>query len=279
MVIDGKAIAGDLLDKLKKRVEDLKQKNIVPHLVVILVGNDPASVAYVRQKEIKAIEVGAKYTGYHLSEKTSQKELSSLIKKLNDNSEIHGIIVQLPLPKHLDENIALEVNPEKDIDAFNPKSPYPMPLAKAVLKILENIASQGQTLRGKNFIKWMETQNIVVIGKGKTGGAPTIDMLKSMGLKPGIVDSRTLNPRELTNMADILISCVGKPNITTKDMIKNGVILIGVGMSKGEDGKLHGDYNEEEIKDIAGFYTPIPGGVGPVNVACLIENLILATEK
>lgn len=140
----------------------------------------------------------------------------------------------------------------------------------------ENFISDLSAL---SFINWMEAQNIVVVGKGRTGGAPTIDMLKSMGLKPGIVDSRTLNPRELTTKADILISCVGRPNIVTRGMIKQGVILIGVGMSKGTDGKLHGDYNEEEIKDIAGFYTPVPGGVGPVNVTCLIENLILAAEK
>lgn len=279
MKIDGKAIAHKLFKYIKKRVGELKEKNVEPHLAVILVGNDPASVSYVRQKEIKTLEVGAKYTGFHLSETISQKELSSLIKRLNDDSKVHGVIVQLPLSKHLDEDIALEVKPEKDIDAFNPLSPYPMPLAKAVLKILENVASQGDTLRGKNFIEWMRTQNIVVIGKGKTGGGPTIEMFRKLGLNVSIVDSKTLNPRELTTKADILISAVGKPNVVTKDMIKKGVILISVGMYKGDDGKLHGDYKEEDIKDIASFYTPIPGGVGPVNVACLIENLIFATEK
>lgn len=286
MIIDGKAIAHELFEDLKKRVGEIKEKNlpagrngIEPHLAVILVGNDPASVSYVRQKEIKTKEVGAKYTGYHLSETISQKELSSLIEKLNNDPKIHGIIVQLPLPKHLDENIALEVNPKKDIDAFNPLSPYPMPLAKAVLKILENVASQGLTLRGKNFIEWIRTQNIVVIGKGKTGGGPTIKMFKKLDLKPQIIDSKTESPKEITKDADIIVSSVGKSNMITPDMIKRGVILISVGMYKGTDGKLHGDYNEEKIKDIASFYTPIPGGVGPVNVACLIENLILSAEK
>ena len=318
MKIDGKIIASHIFDELKKKVKDLKKKNIVPHLVVILVGNDPASVAYVSQKEIKTIEVGAKITIKNLASKipASQRgeqnsELLKTIQDLNRDKTVHGIIVQLPLPKHLDENIALRVNPEKDIDAFNSKSPYPMPLAKAVLKILENVykIKQEQSARGANeifaarlfepqrvsqqknfvsdlsaslkssFINWMEKQSIVVIGKGKTGGAPTIDMLKKLGLKPGIVDSQTPNPRVLTTKADILISAVGKLNIVTLDMLKKGVILISVGMHKGENGKLHGDYNEEEIKDIASFYTPVPGGIGPVNVACLIENLILSAEK
>lgn len=279
MIIDGKAIASNLFEDLKKRVGKLNKKGIEPHLVVILVGDDPASASYVRQKEIKTEEIGAKYTRYHLPENTPKQKLLSLIKKLNKDKTVHGIIVQLPLPKHLDVAIGLKVKPEKDIDAFNPLSPYPMPLAKAVLKILENVASQGDTLRGRNFIEWLEAQKIVVIGKGKTGGYPTIEMFKKLGLSVSIIDSRTPNPRELTSIADIIVSAVGRPDIVKPDMIKNGVILVGVGMYKGTDGKLHGDYNPEEIKDITAFYTPVPGGVGPVNVACLIENLIISAER
>lgn len=284
MIIDGKAIASHLFEDLERRVGELRKKNIDPHLVVILVGNDPASVAYVRQKEIKTQEVGAKHTGYKLPENTPEKKLLSLVNKLNNDNTVHGVIVQLPLPEHLDENIALKVKPEKDIDAFNPASPYPMPLAKAVLKILENVykmelEKNSKLKKGSNFINWMETKKIAVIGKGKTGGGPTIDMFQKLGLKVSIIDSKTPNPREVASGADILISAVGKPNIVTKDMVKKEAILVSVGMYRGEDGKLHGDYNEEEIKDIASYYTPVPGGVGPVNVACLVENLIIAAEK
>ncbi len=311
MKIDGKAIAQEIFDKLIKRVEKLKKKNITPKLAVILVGNDPASLAYVRQKDLKAQAIGAKAIVKHLATSIQQLELEKMVEQLNNDKNVHGIIIQRPLPEHIDEEAIDElVVKEKDIDAFLKDSPFVMPLANAVLKILEHVYTQVRgadeifsvrimsengtgknsrllrTAEQKNFVSdlstftdWLKAKNIVVIGKGKTGGGPTIELLRKMGIEVQIIDSKTKNPNAITQNADIIISTVGKSNILTSDTIKKGVILVGVGMFKGVDGKLHGDYEISDIENKAVFYTPIPGGVGPVNVACLLENLVLAAEK
>lgn len=286
MRIDGKAIAEEIFQDLSKRVGKLKEKGITPHLVVILVGEDPASAAYVRQKDLKAQAIGAKATIVNLESGITNQELLDVIQKYNNDRDVHGLIVQRPLPKQIDGNKLNDaVDPKKDIDAFLLDSPFTMPLAAAVLKILENVyqTSEGVTRVGdrehEGFLKWLKEKNIVVIGKGETGGGPTIALLKKLDIAPTVIDSKTQNGQLITEEADIIISTVGRDNIVRSENIKNGVILIGVGMHKGEDGKLHGDYEEEDIKEIAAYYTPIPGGVGPVNVAMLLSNLLQATEK
>lgn len=287
MRIDGKEIAQKILQNLSFKV--------IPHLVIILIGDNPAWKAYVRQKELKAKEIGAKTTTLNLALNASTEELLKTIEQLNNDSNVHGIIVQRPLPTHLEqEKISLAITPQKDIDGFHPNSKFEMPLAVAVLKILEEIFQlqrlhlrEGVTLtQGVTLTTWLKTKKIVIIGKGETGGGPIIQKLRKLGIKPEIIDSKTPNPQLLTKTADIIISCVGKPNVIQPENIKKdlpagrqGVILISVGLYREEDGKLHGDYDEEEIKDIAAFYTPTPGGVGPVNIACLLENLVKATEK
>ena len=312
MKIDGKAIAQEIFDDLTRRVAKLKEKNITPQLAVILVGNDEASAAYVKQKDLKAQAIGAKAMVLNQESGIRNQELIDLIKRLNKDPKVHGIIVQRPLPEHIDEkaidNLVLK---EKDIDAFLEDSPFIMPLANAVLKILKHIyklkargadeifsvrimsenetGESKQSLRTaeqKNFIsdlsdfaKWLQSKNIVVIGKGKTGGGPTIDLLRKKGVEVQVIDSKTKNPKEIAKNADIIISTVGKSGILTSEMIKQGVILIGVGMFRGADGKLHGDYEVSDIEQKASLYTPIPGGVGPVNVACLLENLVIAAER
>ena len=292
MRIDGKEIAEQIFKNLKERVGKLKNKGILPHLVIILVGEDPASKAYVRQKEIKTEEIGAKVTTHHLPKKISQRKLLSLVDKLNKDDKIHGLIVQIPLPSHINDDIvSTSVSPQKDIDSFNPNSQFKMPLAEAVLKILQEVSretyetkeapfvSSGSSVPSVSFVNWLKSKKIVVVGKGKTGGKPTIEMLENLGAKPEVIDSKTKDPRTLTKNADIIISAVGRPNIITSQMIKKGVSLISVGLHKGEDGKLHGDYEEDDIKNKALFYTPTPKGVGPVNVAMLLENLITGAEK
>lgn len=269
MRIDGKKIAKDIFTHLQK-------SGIIPGLAIILVGDDPASKSYVRQKELKTVEIGGKVTIYHLPSSTSEQKLLSMIVHLNNNPSIHGIIVQRPLPPHIDSNmVSMATDPKKDIDSFHPKSPYPMPLAAAVLRILEEICSIEHQ---KALDNWLKSKKIVVIGKGQTGGGPTIQMFKKMGIQPQIIDSKTQNLKSITKSADIIISTVGKPNVIRPEMLKKGVILVGVGQRKGKDGKFHGDYEENEIKDIASFYTPTPGGVGPINVAMLLKNLIRATK-
>jgi len=285
MRIDGKKIAKEVFKSLKDRIRKLKESNVTPHLVVILIGNDPASISYVNQKEIKGKIIGAKISVRNLSSDISGPKLLTIIKQLNNDNNVHGIIIQRPLPKNIDNNkVSIAVDPEKDVDGFHPNSKFRPPIALAVLRILEEVfsslaRSHLARLQGETLISWLRSKKIVVIGKGDTGGKPVIDMLKKMNIKPSIIDSKAPNPQNLTKKADIIISAVGKPNVIEPRIIKKNSILISIGLSKGKDGKLHGDYNEEKIKNIASFYTPTPGGVGPLNVAMLLENLVKAAEN
>lgn len=306
MRIDGRLLAQKIFTELKREVKKLNTK---PHLAVILVGEDPVWKVYVGQKLKKGEEIGAKVTIKNYESGISNKELIRRIKELNRDPHIHGIIVQRPLPPQLDkEQLALAVNPKRDVDGFHPKSYYPMPVAAAVLEILEKIyqikeatgnasrgaprggprllasgirvgLTSGRTRRQSGFINWLKTKNIVVIGKGETAGKPTATSLNKLGAIPTVIDSKAPDPEKLIKRADIVISCVGKPKIVRPEIIKKGVILIGVGLHRDPAGKLAGDYDEEKIKDIASFYTPVPGGVGPVNVACLLKNLVDAASS
>lgn len=278
MKIDGKEIAQKILEDLKKQVEKLKKKNIIPHLAIILVGQDPASVAYVIQKKIKAEKIGATTTIYSLESRIQNSELIVLIEKLNSDKNIHGIIVQQPLPEGINvQKITQAVDPKKDVDGFHSNTQFEMPIAMAVLKILKEIHASTPGVEPRT-IDWLKNKNIVVMGKGETGGKPIINALQRMGISPTIIDSKTENPQNLTKKADIIISAVGKSNVITPEMLEQDIILISIGLHK-ENGKIIGDYNEEKIKDIAVFYTPSPGGVGPVNVAMLLKNLVKASEN
>lgn len=278
MRIDGKKIAEDITLDLKKRIAVLKKKQVTPHLVIVLVGTDPASIAYVNRKELKAEEIGARTTVINLDVKTKEKELLTLVENLSRDQLVHGLIVQRPLPSYIKlPKINEAVDPKKDVDAFHPKTKFQMPLARAVMRILEEVHTD-QKIKD-DFWKWLKTKNIVVIGKGETAGGPTIQLLKKMKIEPKIIDSKTHNPNELTKNADILISAVGKQHVVKPNMLKKDVILVSVGMHKGSDSKLHGDYEEDDIKSVASFYTPTPGGVGPVNVAMLLENVVQAAEN
>ena len=291
MKIYGREIAQIILDNLKREIVELRGKGIIPHLAIILVGNDKASKVYVEQKEKKANEIGAKASIYTLHETTTQNEILEIITKLNNDHTIHGIIVQKPLPHGINsEIIDKATHRTKDIDAFHKDSSYPMPLPKAIIEILKIIFRKLETSswtsigvinddkNDSNFYNFLKNKNIVVIGKGETGGRPIISTLKDIGIEPIVIDSKTINSNEITLNADIIICTVGKRNIINRSNIKQDVILIGVGMQKGEDEKLYGDYDEKEIEKIASYYTPIPGGVGPVNVAMLLKNLLLATK-
>lgn len=270
--IDGTEIASTIYKKLTNRVGALAKKNIIPHLAVILVGENPASVAYVTLKQKKGEAIGAKVTLLKYPTSVTTEELLKKLEELNSDPSVHGILIQRPLPEQIDvPKIELATNPQKDVDGFHPSSPFTLPLPLAVVKILEYCHPD-------NFKEWLASQSIVVIGKGPTGGGPIIKLLNKLGVNPVVIDSKTENPNDLMKNADIIIASAGRENVVQPENIKQGVILVGVGILRGTDGKLKGDYNEEEIKDIAGFYTPTPGGVGPVNVAMLMENLLTATE-
>lgn len=277
MKIDGKEIASEIFEKQKTLVATLKQQNITPHLVVILVGNDPASHAYVRQKKLKGEAIGMMVTILEFKGSIYENILLEKIHKLNDDPTVHGIVIQQPLPHHINAQILVEeTNPGKDVDGFHTKSAFSPPIAEAAIEIMRNIASKQNV---NDFEEWLKRQNIAVIGKGETGGKPIADKLKNLELTPTIIDSKTEDRRTRLKNSSVIISCVGKENIITSDDLSEGVILLSIGMYRGEDGKLHGDYEPKNIEQKAAFYTPVPGGVGPVNVAMLLQNVINASMK
>jgi len=285
MLIDGKLLAEKILVSLSKRVQTLEESlHIQPHLGVIIVGNDLATASYVKQKKRMGEQIGGVVSVYQYPETIPQKELEKSIDFLQESGELDGLIIQLPLPKNLDtESLTNRVEKEKDVDGFRNDSSFHEPIAIAAVKILEEIFSlehEKKKIAAKEFLEWLKMQKIVVLGKGKTGGKPILALFEEMGLHPVIVDSKTANPGEITKEADILVCAVGnKGTIINEAMIKKDVILLGIGMHRGADGKLHGDYEIEDIKDKASYYTPIPGGVGPVNAAMLLSNVIDAAEK
>lgn len=290
MRIDGKLIADGIYESLREEVSQLTSKGTTPCLTVLLIGDNPASVSYVKQKKKWGEFIGAKIIVENFDTNISEAALFGRIKELNNDDKVHGILVQRPVPSQIDENkLIASVDPNKDIDGFHPESTYVLPLPLAVVKILEEVNKmQSEKRKMQNnsnaniilgFKEWMKEQKIVILGKGQTGGGPISAYLIKLGLRVNIVDSKTPNPEIVTKNADIIISAVGKPGIISSKNIKKGVILIGAGIFRGDDGKLHGDYSEADIENTAGFYTPTPGGVGPVNVAMLMDNLVNAARR
>lgn len=298
MKIDGRKIAETIVGELKTKVGELAKKST---LAIIQVGDNPESTSFIQQKKKIAQRIGIKVLHDKFPKKTTEQTIKSRVGEYNKNLNVQGIIVQLPLPPHLStDTISHSINLQKDIDGFLPNSPYTPPVSCAVLttlqfvknrcrsapdfyyfSVLENSASATKIQspwRTENFKKWFKAKNIVVIGRGKTGGGPILKSLNALNIPNTLIHSQTPNPAKITQEADIIISCVGKPNIVKPDMIKKGVILIGVGIYQGKSGQLHGDYDEKDIKDKALFYTPTPGGIGPLTVACLMKNVLKATN-
>lgn len=278
MKIDGRTIASEIFNDLKLRVDKLKEKGITPQLTIILVGKNPASVSYVKQKEIKGNKIGVKVGVLNIEINMSTKDLLKITNNLNQNPDIHGIIIQRPLPQAINsEVIDQAIDKDKDMDSFNTHSTFNPPIFSAVLKILEYIYNSNNNSE-QDLSEWLKSSKVVVVGKGETGGGPISKELTKLSIGHQIVDSKTPNSSFIIHNSNIVISAVGKPNIVKTTSIKNGAILISIGIHKGKDGKLHGDYNEDKIKNIVSFYTPTPGGVGPINVAMLFKNLVEAAE-
>jgi methylenetetrahydrofolate dehydrogenase (NADP+)/methenyltetrahydrofolate cyclohydrolase len=277
MIIDGRAISSQILEDLKKRVEKLKAKGVTPTLAVILIGDQKASAIYVRQKEIKAKGVGVDPQIYRFEDHITNEEIETLVKKLDKNPKIHGIILQRPAPPQIRvEEIEEFISPIKEVDGFGVNSIYPVPVATATLKMIENAYNNLNI--NEPFIDWLRSKKVVVIGKGETGGKTIIQILRKNGVEPFIVDSKTENRDAKIKEGDIVISAVGKSGVVTALNLKKDAILIGVGIFS-ENGKTRGDYIATEIENIAGFYSPTPGGIGPVNVSMLMENVIEASEN
>ena len=276
MIIDGKIIAENIKSELKKDILDLKQKGIVPGLAVVMVGNDSASEIYVGKKEKICKEIGIYSEKYLLPESTSQSELEDLIETLNKKSDINGILVQLPLPKHIDEfSINSKIIPEKDVDVFSPINIGKMILNKS--KLLPCTPAGIIEMLRYHKIK-IEGRNCVVIGRSNIVGKPMSILLTQHSGTVTLCHSKTKNLKEYCQNADIVVCSVGKPRILTADMIKKDAVVIDVGINRGKNGNLCGDTDFENLKDKASYITPVPGGVGPMTIVMLAKNTILATK-
>jgi methylenetetrahydrofolate dehydrogenase (NADP+) / methenyltetrahydrofolate cyclohydrolase len=272
--IDGKLLAHDILDTLR---DEIQTKHLHPHMEVLLVGDNTSSLSYIRQKKRAADYIGATLHVNQLPITTTNAEFHTLLTNYNTDPRVHGIIIQLPLPTEsaISDHMVHSVHKQKDIDGFTHNSPYRVPVANAVVTILETIHTKQQNDIHTDYLSWLRNQTIVVVGKGKTAGQPIRTLLESLTIPIVGIDRSTPEPKSILEKASIIISCTGVPTTIQKDSVKENAILISVGLSLQPDG-LHGDYEEQDIREKASFYTPTPGGVGPVNVACLMKNLVQA---
>lgn len=243
-----------------------KTQGTVPTLAVIQIGDNPASMAYIKQKQKAAERIGANLIFNHQPATINKNKFKNLVQRYNIDPAVHGIIIQRPVPEAMGDvsTILDSILPKKDIDGFLPNSPFDVPVAVAVGEILKSIHVD------------MDHAQFVIIGRGETAGAPIARYLEKRHCATSVIHSQTPDPEKIMKNADVIISCVGKSQVVTKKSLKSGAVLISVGIWRDADGKLHGDYDEASIADIASYYTPTPGGVGPVNVACLMQNLIKA---
>lgn len=271
-IIDGNRIAKGIIETIKNKVKSMKKK---PGLALVMVGNNPASEVYVNFKEKDSKEAGFYCERYNLDEKTSEMDLLNLLTQLNNNPKIHGLLVQLPLPKQIDEKLITDsILPQKDVDGFTTVNLGSLMSEKTILApataraCIHLIESTGTKIEGKNA---------VVVGRSNIVGKPTALMLLEKNATVAVCHSKTKNLAEFTRKADILVVAVGKPNLIKKDMVKEGAVVIDVGINR-VNGKLVGDVDFDSVKEIAGFITPVPGGVGPMTRAMLMQNTLKAME-
>ncbi|HFU4012226.1 TPA: bifunctional methylenetetrahydrofolate dehydrogenase/methenyltetrahydrofolate cyclohydrolase [Streptococcus suis] len=271
VVIDGKALAAKMQAALAEKTAQLKEeKGLVPGLVVILVGEDPASQVYVRNKERSALAAGFKSEVVRVPDTISEAELLELIEGYNQADEWHGILVQLPLPAHIsEEKVLLAIDPDKDVDGFHPTnmgkfwSGHPVMIPSTPAGIMEMFKEYQIELEGKSAL---------VIGRSNIVGKPMAQLLLDANATVTIAHSRTKNLPELARQADILVVAIGRGHFVTKDFIKPGAVVIDVGMNRDENGKLIGDVKYDEVADLASHITPVPGGVGPMTITMLMEQ-------
>ena len=277
MIINGRELAGKIRSELKEEVEELKKNGIIPKLAVIMVGNNPASAVYVRNKSKACNEVGIEFEEFLKDENTTQEELINLIDELNERKDIHGILLQSPIPNNLDIREAFNrIDYRKDVDGFNPINVGKLAIGEdsfisctpyGVIKMLEayNIETEGK--------------RAVVIGRSNIVGKPLSQCLLNKNATVTICHSKTKDIAEVVKEADIVIAALGKPKFVTEDMIKDGAVVIDVGINRNEDGKLIGDVDFENVEKKASYITPVPGGVGPMTIAMLMNNVVKAAKN
>ncbi len=271
-IIDGKAISAQIKDELKKQVEEMKAGGACICLAVIQVGNDPASSVYVGNKKKACAYIGIQSLAYELAEETTQEELLQLIGELNGRSDVNGILVQLPLPEHIDENAVIRaIDPKKDVDGFHPQSVGALCIGQpgfvscTPAGIIQLLKRSGIGIEGKEC---------VVIGRSNIVGKPMALLLLRENGTVTVTHSRTKNLKEITKRADILVAAVGKPKMITREYVKEGAVVIDVGIHRNENNKLCGDVDYEDVAPVCSAITPVPGGVGPMTIAMLMNNCV-----
>ncbi|WP_409289192.1 bifunctional methylenetetrahydrofolate dehydrogenase/methenyltetrahydrofolate cyclohydrolase FolD [Peribacillus sp. SCS-37] len=275
-IINGREIAADIRKNLQAEVEDLKSRHVTPGLAVILVGNNQASRTYVSMKEKACREMGIYSVMTQLPEDVSQEELTQNIAALNEDSRIHGILVQLPLPEHIDETAIIEtISPDKDVDGFHPvnigklmtnqETFYPC-TPFGIMKMVEYIGIKP------------EGRHVVVVGRSNIVGKPAAQLFLNANATVTLCHSRTQDLESYTRQADILIAAVGKPGLIEARHIKEGAVVIDVAMNRNEEGKLCGDVDFDSVKDKAAYITPVPGGVGPMTITMLLFNTVKSAK-
>ncbi|MCK5211269.1 bifunctional methylenetetrahydrofolate dehydrogenase/methenyltetrahydrofolate cyclohydrolase FolD [Candidatus Parcubacteria bacterium] len=271
LLLDGKKISQEIKNELKK---EIKESKLSPGLAVVLVGENPASVIYTKHKKKACAEVGIKSFSYELPHETTQYELEELIEKLNLDKKIHGILVQLPLPEQINaQKIIASIDPKKDVDGFHPLNVGKLMLglpgfrSATPLGIIELIKRYNLDLVG---------QHAVIVGRSNIVGKPLAQLLLQEHATVTICHSKTKNLPEITAQADILVAALGRPQFIKKDMVKKGAVVIDVGMNRLDNGKLVGDVDFDEVKNIVEAITPVPGGVGPMTIAALLMNTVKA---
>ena len=276
-IIDGKELSKKIRANLKIESEELKQKKVKSKLAVIMVGDDPASKVYVRNKSRACEEVGIEYKEYLLEAKITQKELIELIEKLNKDKTINGILLQSPIPSNLDINEAFRtISPEKDVDGFNPIN-----VGKLVLNqdTFVSCTPYGIIKMFEEYNIDLTGKNVVILGRSNIVGKPLIHCCLNKNATVTSCHSKTQNLAQKTKEADILISAIGKANFVTADMVKENAVVIDVGINRLDNGKITGDVDFENVKEKASYITPVPGGVGPMTIAMLMNNVIKATKR
>lgn len=275
-LIDGKKISGEIKDELKEKVAQLKEKGVEVTLAVIQVGNDPASTVYVGNKKKACAYIGINSLAYELPEETTQEELLNLVRQLNDREDVNGILVQLPLPAHIDEDTVIStIAPEKDVDGFHPQSVGLLSIGQkgfvscTPAGIIQLLKRSGIEIDGKEC---------VVVGRSNIVGKPMAMLLIRENGTVTVCHSHTRDLKEVTRRADILVVAIGKRQFITADYVKEGATVIDVGMHRKEDGKLCGDVDFDSVEPVAGAITPVPGGVGPMTIAMLMNNCVSSVE-
>jgi len=275
-IIDGKRISQEIKDELKVKVETLKAEGKKAALAVIQVGNDPASSVYVNNKKKACAYIGIESLSYELPEETTEEELLALVERLNEDDDVHGILVQLPVPKHIDaDKIIQTISPKKDVDGFHPENVGNLVIGE---KGFVSCTPAGiiQLLKRSNIE--ITGKNCVVVGRSNIVGKPMALLMLRENATVTIAHSKTQNLKELCKTADILIVAIGKPQFITAEYVKEGAVIIDVGIHRDENNKLCGDVKYDEVEPLASAITPVPGGVGPMTIAMLMNNCVEAME-